>query len=261
MALGLAAVHVPEPATTRTNGHSRRNGVVHAPAPVYSVAPPVVSISDKHRRRVLVLGIYVADQPNSIDHVVRVLSESHRFAVDQRWVALRDGPPTARVAQVTVMQIDKTTPKYQILNQLLDAIPDLAAYDYVLNVDDANSWIDHPIVQQQSGVAARQTLFVEIGPFVSFHRSVYEHVFPFDLTSSMGWGFEFLWARLVQEQGLKMGIIDALPVEHSMRPPVAGYSWDTANAERDALLAKHAHLPYAESVRVVDVINFAEAGR
>jgi hypothetical protein len=246
----------------------------------------LVPVATSHRRRVLVLGIYVADQPNTVEHVVSVLDASQRFDVDQRWVALRGVAPSAKVAQKTVSHIAATTPKYQILNGLLETIPDLAEYDYVLTVDDDivlpgqfldpfltlqydlnfamaqpartdNSWIDHPIVQQQPGVAARQTLFVEIGPVVSFHRSVYDLVFPFDLTSTMGWGLECIWARLLAERGLKMGIIDALPVDHSMRPPVTGYSWEVANAERDQLLAKFDHLTYDECFHVLEVINFA----
>jgi hypothetical protein len=55
-----------------------------------------------------------------------------------------------------------------------------------------------------------------------------------------------------------MGIIDALPVEHRLRRPVSGYSWDVANEERAQLLAKHEHLTYDQCFQVLDVINFAE---
>ena len=38
------------------------------------------------------------------------------------------------------------------------------------------------------GVAARETLFVEIGPVGGFHASVFDHVLPFDMASPMGLG-------------------------------------------------------------------------
>jgi hypothetical protein len=122
-----------------------------------------------------------------------------------------------------------------------------------------NSYLDHPIVEQQQGVVARQTRFVEIGPLVSFHQSVYDRVFPFDLTSPMGWGYENVWAFRLMERGLKMGIIDALAVEHNLRKPVANYSWHEADAARTAYLARHPHLPLDECFRVLDVISFEEA--
>src|SRR5207248_3190265 len=49
----------------------------------------------------------------------------------------------------------------------------------------ARSFVDHRIVQQQPGVAARRTRFVEIGPVVSIHRSAFELLLPFDLASPM----------------------------------------------------------------------------
>ena len=160
---------------------------------------------------------------------------------------------------------------------------DLANFDYVLLSDDdvvlpeqfldqfiplqglldfaiaqpartGNSYIDHPIVEQQRGVLARQTRFVEIGPVVSFHRSAFELVFPFDLTSPMGWGYENVWSYLLARRGLKMGIIDALPVDHSIRKPVANYKWSEADRQRKSLFKKHTHYSYDECFRILDVV-------
>src|SRR5439155_1423176 len=119
-----------------------------------------------------------------------------------------------------------------------------------------NSYIDHPIVEQQWGVLARRTLFVEIGPAVSFHRSCFDLVFPFDLTSPMGWGYENRWAYLLSQRGLTMGIIDALPVDHSLRKPVAHYDWSEADRQRSVYLKRHKHLPLDECFRILDVIGF-----
>ena len=118
----------------------------------------------------------------------------------------------------------------------------------------SNSYIDHPIVEQQRGCLARQTRFVEIGPVVSFHRSVFGLVFPFDLTSPMGWGYENVWSYQLAGRGLKLGIIDAVPVDHSTRKPVANYKWSEADAQRKELFKKHEHYSYDDCFRVLAAV-------
>jgi hypothetical protein len=238
-------------------------------------------------RKVLVCGIYLADRENAVDDIVAVIQRGRRHQVCQRWVALGGGPPNERVGAVTVREIHGMVPKFQILNELL-AAEDLAQYDYVLLTDDDvllpegfldefiglqdqlgfalaqpartnNSYIDHPIVGQQQGVLARQTYFVEIGPVVSFHKSCYDLVFPFDLTAPMGWGYENVWACRLARRNAKMGIIDAVPVDHSLRKPVANYSWAEADRQRKALWARHEHFSLDECFRVLKVIGFPVA--
>ena len=134
-------------------------------------------------------------RPSTSCHPAR----SSDVEVDQRWVALGDGP-TAELESVTALTVTEPTPKYALLNRLM-AEEDLADYDFVLTTDDdivlpdgfldlflgvqaglrfdlaqpartLNSHVDHPIVIQQRGVVARRTLFVEIGPVVSFGRGM-----------------------------------------------------------------------------------------
>jgi hypothetical protein len=231
--------------------------------------------------------VYLANQPNNVEHIVDSLAQSRRYSVSQQWVALGGDPPTPAIAAVTARIIREKTPKYQILNEVTAGI-DLTQYEYVISTDDditlphdfidcfiplqndlefriaqpartANSYIDLPIVEQQLGVVARQTRWVEIGPLVSFHRSIYDVVFPFDLTSGMGWGFENVWSYTLDQRGLKMGIIDILPVDHSMRKPVVHYSWDEADRGRTAFLAKHKHFTLDECFRIIDIVPFEEA--
>lgn len=235
------------------------------------------------RKRVLVLGVYLANEENNSDDVVARLSETTHCDVTQRWVRLGEGLESPRVEAATTLQIRESTPKFQIIETLL-AQENLADYDYLLLCDDdvvlprqfldsfialqerlgfaiaqpartSNSYIDHPIVEQQRGVLARQTLFVEIGPVVSFHKSVYDLVFPFDLTSPMGWGYENVWSYLLTQRNMKMGIIDGVPVDHSLRAPVAHYSWTEADQGRKRLFEKHKHFPTDKCMRVLEVIG------
>ncbi len=254
---------------------------------------PIVSIdctnvssepSEKAKKKVLIVGIYLSDERNNIDHIVKNLSCSSQVEVTQKWFAMgnrRSSSP--KVAEVTVDIINYRKPKFQILNEVI-ANEQLSDYDYFMMIDDdislpekfidrfidlqsklnfviaqpartSNSYIDHPIVEQQRGVIARETHFVEIGPVVSFHKSVYNLILPFDLRSPMGWGYELIWAYRIFRQGLKMGIIDSIPVEHSMRKPVAYYDWEKANKQRDELLKECDYLSLDKCYSVLNVIT------
>jgi hypothetical protein len=58
---------------------------------------------------------------------------------------------------------------------------------------------------------------------------------------------------------MKMGIIDAVPVDHSLRKPVANYAWAEANQQRKDLLAVHEHYTLDQCFRVLEVIPFPHA--
>lgn len=230
---------------------------------------------------ILVLGVYLADKPNNIDDIVERMNECRYCHVIQKWAGVGGEAPTERVKDVTVKYLKEIRPKYEILNELLSH-ENIDRYDYIINSDDdivlpfgfldnfitlqeslgfviaqpsrtSGSFIDHPIVEQQRGVIARQTLFVEIGPLVSFHKLIYDIVFPFDLTSPMGWGYENYWAYEIVRRGLKMGIIDNTPVDHSMRKPVENYNWHEADEKRTLYWSKYPHLKYEECFRVLKV--------
>jgi len=239
--------------------------------------------TEREGKSVLVIGVYLTDRFNTAEDIVAVLSGSKTCRVTQRWVALGDTPPGLALTSVTVRTIREKTPKFRIVNDLL-AAEDLSRYDYVLLTDDdvvmpdgfldafiglqeklgfaiaqpartSNSYIDHPIVEQANGLLARETRFVEIGPVVSFHRSAYDVVFPFDLASPMGWGYENVWSLRLGERGLKMGILDATPVDHSIRKPVENYDWSTADRQRTDFLDRNAHLPIDSCFTTVQAIR------
>jgi glycosyltransferase involved in cell wall biosynthesis len=258
------------------------------PELVRNLKPSPLEAASRYRnghkaRRVLVLGVYLAGKPNTAEHIASTLASSSDLEVRQRWVALGGEPRNAELGSVTAMTIAEPTPKYSLLNRLL-AEEDLAAYDFVLTTDDdivlpdgfldlfvgvqagvgfdlaqpartPNSHVDLPIVFQQRGVVARRTQFVEIGPVASFGSEIYDLVFPFDETNPMGWGFENVWSHLLREQGRTLGIVDAVPVDHSIREPVAHYEWSDADADRQRYLARHPHLPNEECFRVLEIFG------
>jgi len=252
------------------------------------VSVPQVFTQKRHgpAARTLVIGVYLANRRNTVEDIVARLSESQRHRVDQRWIALGGPPPSAAVEAVTVERVETPIPKFELVNAVL-ARERLSRYEYVLLVDDdvvlprsfidhfialqrhfgfalaqpartSRSFIDHPIVEQQLGSVARRTLFVEIGPVVSFHRSIFDLVFPFDLTSAMGWGYENVWSAQVRRRKLSMGIIDAVPVDHSLRPPVTYYRWEEADQGRTELLRKHNAPSTEECFRVLHLFLATE---
>ena len=258
------------------------------PEVVRSLQPSSLAAASRYRngeepRRALVLGIYLAEKAHTAEHVAASFAGSTDFEIEQRWIALGGEPAEGHLGEVTALSVSGPTPKYPLLNRLL-AEEDLASYDFVVSTDDdivlpegfpdlflgvqtgvgfdlaqpartPTSYIDHPIVIRQRGVVARRTQFVEIGPLVSFGREIYDLVFPFDETNPMGWGFENVWAHQLRERGCSQGIVDAVPIDHSIRKPVANYEWSDANADRERYWASQPHLPLQECLRVLEVVG------
>lgn len=229
---------------------------------------------------VLVAGIYLADQKNAIRHIVRELDKSACYDVVQRWIALSGDAPSDEVQAVTFMKAANPQPKFVLLNQLISAEA-LEHYDYLLICDDdvilpenfldnflllqqkydfalaqpartRNSFTDHPFVEQLEGLKARRTRFVEIGPVLCIRRDAYPVLLPFDETAHMGWGYDFVWPYLIGQAGLRMGIIDATPVEHSMRKPVNNYNYDEANSAMHKYLSMTPHLSKEEAFTILE---------
>jgi hypothetical protein len=217
--------------------------------------------------RVLVAGVYLSDKKNLAPHISRTLADSKDWAVEQRWISLGESSPDPDIAPYTVRVVDKPSPKFFLLNQLLKQI-DLRDFEYLIVSDDDiqlpegfldrylalvlrhdfalaqparthDSYIDHRFVEQLDGIDARRTRFVEIGPLFSLHRAAYNYFLPFDEASPMGWGNDFVWPVLAEKHNLKMGIVDAAPVAHNLRKPVAYYNYGTnADAMRNYLAAR-----------------------
>lgn len=229
---------------------------------------------------ILVTGIYLSDQANNIEHIAGRLSESAKWDVRQRWASIghKGGHPS--LGDVTALSIAEGVPKFVLLNKLL-ASEDLGKYQFVIISDDDislppgfldeylglvvkhdfalaqparthTSYIDHRFVEQLDGLKARRTRFVEIGPLFSVRSDLFGAVFPFDEDSYMGWGLDFMWSCVVEKLGLHMGIVDATPVEHSMRKPVANYRHKDAMVSMEDYLSKNPHLSRDEAFRILE---------
>jgi GT2 family glycosyltransferase len=100
-----------------------------------------------------------------------------------------------------------------------------------------------PVTRREPGVVWRETTFVEIGPVTLISRRAADVLLPFPDGTGMGWGLDAHWAAVAAEHGWRLGIVDALPVDHTAAPAGSGYDRDDARAAAEALLADRPALP------------------
>jgi hypothetical protein len=231
------------------------------------------------RPNMLVIGIYMGLEPNYSTHIIEEFNSAKMVEVEQRWICMLGQPPTEKVAAVTVRRLDEYVPKWQLINDLIKS-EDLERFDYFMICDDdvllgtrfvdnfiaeqqslkfalaqpARTWrsiTDHAIVRRRLFTRARQTNFVEIGPVVSFRRDFLKAVYPFSLESPMGWGYDLTWPITARELDVPIGIIDRVPVDHSLRPPGALYNSRQHFDLMASYLSKRTHLGWTEAFRTV----------
>jgi hypothetical protein len=182
----------------------------------------------------------------------------------------------AELERVTAAHVDVPVPKFVLLNRLLAGL-DLSGYRFVVFADDDidvppgflddylrlvnrydfslsqparthDSFIDHRFVERLDGIDARvDQLRRDRSGRRHETRRGRRFLLPFDEQSPMGWGYDFTWPRTMHDAGLRLGIIDATPVRHSL--PQARHRIQLGHRQRSA-----AEVPGQPSA-------FVEAGR
>jgi hypothetical protein len=227
---------------------------------------------------VLVAGVYLADRPTWVTAIVPALSATTQHRVTQRWIALSRGPVGVFSVPQTVLSVCAPAPKFDLLNRVLE---DADAFDWVIIADDdvvisenwldcylalagrfdfalsqpartGDSFIDHHIVAQAPGLLARRTRFVEIGPVFCIRRNAVPLLLPFEKDVGMGWGLDYVWPVRLEEADMRLGIVDAAPVAHSLRKQVQFYEYTGASQPMMRLLTRVPHLTRSEACRVLE---------
>jgi len=106
------------------------------------------------------------------------------------------------------------------------------------------SFMSWPITVQNSSFALRATDFVEVmAPVMS--RAFLQRALPHFADNHTGWGYEWLWRKLLDEMNTFAAILDAAPIVHT-RPIGKGQLYGEATdnvtvgmAEADELFRKH----------------------
>jgi GT2 family glycosyltransferase len=191
------------------------------------------------RRRVLVVGVQRTDVPNRMAQArAELLRSRHHVVVDVATAG--------------------TLGKFENLDLLL-ARHDVASFDWVLMVDDdvdlpggfldtflacaeagglqlaqpahrRHSHAAWAVTRRRRGADWRETTFVEIGPVTAFARAAAAELLPFPPVR-MGWGLDVHWSAVALQRGWPIGIVDATPIGHTLRPAAEGYPRETAAAE------------------------------
>ncbi len=193
------------------------------------------------RRRVLVVGIERHDVPNLMDQArAELLRSDHAVTIDV-------APAAAGLG------------KFENLDALL-ARHDLAGFDWVIVTDDdvalprgflntflacaeagglrlaqpahrRHSHAAWDVTRRRTGSDWRETNFVEIGPLTAFDATAAATLLPFPKELKMGWGLDAHWSAVAREHGWKIGVVDATPIGHTIRPAASDYPRETAAAE------------------------------
>ena len=211
------------------------------------------------RRRVLAIGIEREDVPNLMAQARAELRRSrHEVEVATRPVGgagkfenlnalLAQHPPGER-DWLLVLDDDVELPR-----GFLDGFLLLAERFELKLAQPAHRRRSHAayrVTRRRGGSVVRETGFVEIGPVCAFHRTTFETLLPFPPLRA-GWGLDAHWAALARERGWRIGVVDALPIRHALRPIADSYRREEATAEARAFLAGRPHVTAAEAQRTL----------
>ena len=108
------------------------------------------------------------------------------------------------------------------------------------------------VTRRQPASVVRETAFVEIGPVVAFRADTFSSLLPFP-SLRIGWGLDAHWSAIAREHGWRIGVVDATPVRHGLRPVAGAYSRDDALAEARAFLAERPYTRADEAGRTLVV--------
>jgi len=106
------------------------------------------------------------------------------------------------------------------------------------------------VTRRRGGSVARETGFVEIGPVCAFHRDTFATLLPYPQLQA-GWGLDSHWAALARAHRWKIGVVDATPIRHVVRPIADSYRRDDAVAEAQAFLAERPYVTATEAQRTL----------
>ena len=227
-----------------------------------TLEPPRLARAARHappRRSVLAIGVEREDAPNLMDAARTELRRSrHDVEVATSGVggrgkfenlnALLAAHPLDQCDWLLVLDDDVALP-----HGFLDQFLFLAERFQLKLAQPAHRRRSHAawrVTRRRAGSVVRETQFVEIGPVCAFHRDTFATLLPYPQLRA-GWGLDAHWAALAREHGWKIGVIDATPIRHVMRPIADSYRRADAIAEAQAFLANRPYVTAAEAQRTL----------
>ena len=124
----------------------------------------------------------------------------------------------------------------------------------------ARSHAAFQVTRSRATSLVRESAFVEIGPVVAFGAVTFDVLLPFP-PLRVGWGLDLHWGAVARAHGWRLGIVDATPIQHHMRPVAASYDRSGAIAEARAFLADRPYVTASEAQRTLATHRRLSAGR
>ncbi len=211
------------------------------------------------RRRVLVLGVERPELPGLMRSASAELQRS-RHAVElhvtpagergkfENVSALLQAHPPSGHDWLIVIDDDVALPR-----GFLDVFLFLAERFELRLAQPAHRLASHAgwaVTRRRRRCVARETAFVEIGPLTAFHSTTFERLLPFP-PLRYGWGLDAHWSVLARERRWRIGVIDATPIMHGLRPVAASYGHEQAIAEARGFLADRPYVRREEAQRTL----------
>lgn len=211
------------------------------------------------RRRVLALAVERTDVPNILPAARAELQRSHHEVevvtspVGDRGKfenlsALLAGHPADGYDWLLLLDDDVRLPP-----RFLDVFLLLAErFDFAL-AQPAHRWHSHAawaVTRRRPWTVARETRFVEIGPVSALRADTFAQLLPFPALR-FGWGLDAHWSAVAQRHGWRMGVIDAVAVDHGLRRIASSYDPEAAMAEARTFLAGRPYTTATEAQRTV----------
>lgn len=211
------------------------------------------------RRRVLALGVERIGQPGLLEEARHEFARSHhevtfvtraagdRGKFENLNALLADHPATAH-DWLMVIDDDVALPR-----GFLDAFIFLAERFGLRLAQPAHRHRSHAawrVTRRRPASLVRETRFVEIGPVCAFHADTFATLLPFP-PLRIGWGLDAHWSALARQRGWKLGVVDATPVRHGLRPIAADYDRRAAVDEAANFLADRPYTRAADAQRTI----------
>jgi GT2 family glycosyltransferase len=220
------------------------------------------------RRRVLVVGIERHDVANLIPQARAELARSrHDVTVDivpagtlgkfENLDVLLGRHDLPSFDWIIVMDDDVALPR-DVLDTFL-ACAEAGGLRLAQPAHRRHSHAAWDVTRRQTGGDWRETTFVEIGPITAFDREAAAALLPFPKNLKMGWGLDAHWSAVARERGWRIGVVDATPIGHTIRPAAEGYPRETAAAEGRRFLDGRPYVPRDE-VRTLSTHRIGGAG-
>lgn len=112
-----------------------KRAVLHAVRNAVGVVTPSLAYAPQTRQRILVLGVYLSDEKNTVAHLVSEFGRRQHHTVVQGWARRGRAEPAIETERVTRLSSVEMVQKFMLLNRLL-VLHDLNEFDHVIFTDD-----------------------------------------------------------------------------------------------------------------------------